>query len=152
MLGSMMSSVMSDSGCCTASSQRRLGGGGVQHREALGLELHADQLRGLDVVFHDQRGARAGRRRDAGTAGVASRRDAPPSSGARSGSQTVKHEPSPTALSTATVPPCSSARSLTIARPEAGALELARQAAVDLAERLEQLLQALRRRCRCRCR
>ena len=36
---------------------------------------------------------------------------------ARSGSQTVKHEPSPTALSTATVPPCSSASSFTIARP-----------------------------------
>ena len=39
--------------------ERGLGGGGVQHREALGLELHADQLGGLVVVFDDQRGARA---------------------------------------------------------------------------------------------
>ena len=37
--------------------------------------------------------------------------------GPRIGIQTVKREPSPTALSTATEPPCSSASSLTIARP-----------------------------------
>ena len=35
----------------------------------------------------------------------------------RNGSQTVKQEPSPTALSTPTVPPCNSARSLTMANP-----------------------------------
>ena len=45
--------------------QRGLGGGGVQHREALRLELHADQVGGLEVVFHHQRGARARRRLDA---------------------------------------------------------------------------------------
>ena len=43
--------------------QRGLGGGGVQHREAFRLELHADQLRGLVVVLDDQRGARARQRR-----------------------------------------------------------------------------------------
>ena len=35
----------------------------------------------------------------------------------RSGSHTMKHEPSPAALPTATVPPCSSASSFTIASP-----------------------------------
>ena len=39
------------------------------------------------------------------------------SSDAWSGSHTVKQEPWPTALSTATAPPCSSASSLTMARP-----------------------------------
>ena len=46
--------------------QRGLGGGGVQHLEALRLELHADQFGGLEVVFHHQRGARARRRLDRG--------------------------------------------------------------------------------------
>jgi hypothetical protein len=40
-----------------------------------------------------------------------------PASGDRSGNQTVKQEPSPTALSTATEPPCNSARSFTMANP-----------------------------------
>jgi hypothetical protein len=44
--------------------QRGLGGGGVAHLEALGLELHADQFSGFEVIFHHQRSARFHRRLD----------------------------------------------------------------------------------------
>ena len=40
-------------------NQRRLGGRGVQDDEALGLELHTDEVGGLVVVFHDQRSKRS---------------------------------------------------------------------------------------------
>jgi hypothetical protein len=33
--------------------QRGLGGGGVEHRETLCFELHADEFRRLFVVLHD---------------------------------------------------------------------------------------------------
>ena len=58
---------------------------------------------------------RHARSRGAGPAGADAAAGA--SSGAASGSQTVKQDPSPTALCTATAPPCNSASSLTMASP-----------------------------------
>ena len=67
-----MSRVISDERLLHRERQRGLGRGGVQHGETLGLELQADQVRGFEVVFHDQRGARSRQpliRRAAGTVG-----------------------------------------------------------------------------------
>jgi hypothetical protein len=47
MSGSMMSSVISDSGCCSSDHERLLGSGRMQHRESFRLELQPDQLGGL---------------------------------------------------------------------------------------------------------
>ena len=45
-------------------NQRGLGGGGMQYFETLRLEVDADQVGGLEVVFHHQRHACSRRRRD----------------------------------------------------------------------------------------
>ena len=116
--GSMMSRVISDSGCCTASTSAASADAACSTAKPSRLQLQAHQLGGLEVVFDHQRSARARRRRRR----ARQRRRSRTSAGvarpaARSGSQTVKHEPSPTALSTATAPPCSSASSFTIASP-----------------------------------
>ena len=56
--GSMMSSVISASGCCIASTIAASAEAACSTREAFALELQAHQLRGLEVVFDHQRGAR----------------------------------------------------------------------------------------------
>ena len=125
--------------------QRRLGGGGVQHLEALRLELHADQLRGLEVVLHHQRGARAR---------PAPRRGARPATLADASARLLRRpERQPDreagALAHGALHRHRAAvqlgEELDHGQPEPRALELSRQAAVDLTERLEEVLQPLRR-------
>ncbi len=118
MSGSMMSSVMSDSGCCAATFSAASADGAwntVKPCASSCKRMRSAALKSSSTTSA-VRAPTGAPTIEPGTTtfGVVTAGSAPIG---RNGSQTVKREPAPTLLCTATVPPWSSASTLIIARP-----------------------------------
>ena len=116
MLGSMMSRVIRTNGCCTASTSAASAEAAcstVKPSASSCTRISSADLTSSSTTSATRAPARAWTLWTSGSLAGATAA----SSGARSGNHTVKQEPSPAALSTATDPPCNSASSFTMANP-----------------------------------